>query len=93
MGFIYQDYTSLSVTATEQAYIIGTDSGTPFQGETITFQSTEDCYVRFNGSAAVQTLLPANDYLNFDKKVWKIYVQRVSADSTLSVWAEGNLKR
>jgi len=93
MGYIYQDYTQLSVTAVEQSYDIGTDSGAVFVGEVVTFQCTKDCYVRFNGSASVQTLIPANDYLEFPKKTWRIYVQRVSEDSTLNIWAEGNLKR
>jgi len=90
-GSLYIDYKRIAVTDTEQSYTIGTQSGTPFGSERIRFLADEDCYVRFNEPTALQILIKGKDIWEFEKRVTKIYVVRVSANGNLEVWAEGDI--
>lgn len=92
MGFRYIDYTSIDFTNTEQLYVIGTDLGTRFRGEEIEFLPTQDCYVRFNASDAVQVLFTRDDFKKVPKKTHTIWVQRVNTNGTLEVWSFGNIE-
>jgi len=65
-------------------------SKTPaFEAKDILFLSTQNCYVRFEGSSRVQHLIPANTLMRFHRRCFMFFVQRVSVDGTLSVWIEG----
>jgi len=94
MGHLLDDYKEVSFTITETSYWIGagTGSGTKFRAESIKFQATEDCYIRFNASDAVQHFISKEDYHTFDRKTVIIFVVRDTTDGTLRIWAEGDIK-
>ena len=93
MGYNHSDYKEMSYTDTEASYEIGTVYGSLFRAESILFLATTVCFVRLNSSAGVQHLIPAGDYIGFDRKCVMIYVERVTVNGTLSIWAEGDILR
>ena len=105
-GYKFQDYVEQAFTVVEVAYDIGTAAyqALPtvfgkkdltnyyanFLAETIMFYCDEDCYVRFNNSSAVQIFIPASTFITYGSRIWRLYIQRATADGTLQVWSEGD---
>lgn len=100
-GYLYDDYTKVTVTIAEADYKIGADTYTlntgAFKGsknfiaEEVLLLATQDCYVRFNKTNAIQHYVHANVYYRHKRKVGKIYHQRVTSDGYLEIWSEGNI--
>lgn len=60
-----------------------------FEAKDILFLSTQDCLVRFDGSARVQHFIPANTPMHFHRRCTILFVVRSTADGVLQCWLEG----
>ena len=60
-----------------------------FEAKDILFLATQDCLVRFEGSARVQHFIPANTPMHFHRRCNILFVVRSTADGVLQCWLEG----
>lgn len=60
-----------------------------FDAQQLLFYATEDTYVRFNDASNVPVLILAGMLITIPLKTSVIYVQRVTANGILYVWAVG----
>lgn len=96
ISYVYRDYHEESYTATESEYTIGTDAHTARSSspESFTALSTlliasTDCYVRINESDDVQIKLNAGIPYSFGIRITKLYIQRVTTNGVLQIYAGG----
>lgn len=93
---IYTYYAPIEFT-TEQSgpHYFYNDTGEPFatEGENcISFETTVDCYVRFQGIKSNQIKIKAGRSINFSRKCSQFFIQGIESGGTLEVWAEGSKK-
>jgi len=92
VGYHLSDYHKQAFTAAEVEYIIGTDSGTPFVAEEIVFFASQDVYVRFR-AGGLQHRIPSGVYFEWYRRTGKLWIQRISSDGDLEIWAEGHTQQ
>ena len=95
--FDLNDYAAVAFTATQTNYVVGTNARAALPGswpagqEALEelFRCDQDCYIRFDDTAAMQHYIPAGNWIQFHQRCSVIYVQRVTANGTLRIWLEG----
>ena len=61
-----------------------------FEAKDLLFHADVDCFIRFEVSARVQHLIPANTYMRFHRRCLMFFVQTVLVPAgTLRCWLEG----
>lgn len=60
-----------------------------FEAKDILFRSDQDCWVRFEGSSRTRHFIPANTFKRYHRRCFMFWVQRSTANGTLTVDIEG----
>jgi len=92
MALRYSDYKKVSFTASDGSYEIGTIGGTKFVSVSTLLLATQDCWVKFNDDSFFQ-FVHKDDYMDFDRKLYKITYKQDALGGDLEIWAEGNQSR
>jgi hypothetical protein len=98
LAYMFSDYKKISFTAIEQSYNIGQaciDANEPnahlFVAEEIVLFSTQEVYVRFK-AGGIQHRIPPNVYFEWYRATGTLWIQRISGDGDIEIWAEGYRK-
>lgn len=93
--FKSDDYVAISFTGEQVSYVCGTNAKAAdasvalFKARSTLLFATQDCWVRFDGERRVQHFIPADTYIEYDRRWTTLYVVRDSTNGVLRCYMEG----